>query len=112
GVPLDDLCSKVHRHTEMTQAFDQRDRVRSREDIEMFKATDLVNSKDSGSKCDCRKPHSNDRPQRTPDTKQNQASLFRLHTTGANRVCTAPARPLGPHLARYYRVGVRGRAVS
>jgi hypothetical protein len=50
GVPLDDLWSKVHPHTEMTQAFDQLDRVRSREDIEIFKATDLVTSKESGSK--------------------------------------------------------------
>jgi hypothetical protein len=50
GVPLGDAWSKVHPHTDMTEAFDQLDRVRSRHDIEIYKATDLVTAKDSGSK--------------------------------------------------------------
>jgi hypothetical protein len=41
-VPLADLWPKVHPHTDMTQLFDQLDRVGSRHDIEIYKVIDLV----------------------------------------------------------------------
>jgi hypothetical protein len=43
-VALGDLWPKVHPHTDMTEVFDQLERVRSRHDIEIYKVINLVSA--------------------------------------------------------------------
>lgn len=50
GLPLNDLWPKAHPHTDMTEAFDQLDRVRSRYNTEIYKVLDVVQAKNATSK--------------------------------------------------------------
>lgn len=50
GLPLNDLWPKAHPHTDMTEAFDQLERVRSRYNTEIYKVIEVVEAKNATSK--------------------------------------------------------------
>jgi len=50
GLPLDDLWPKVHPHTDMTEAFDQLERVSSRYNTEIYRISEIVQPKNGNSK--------------------------------------------------------------